>query len=482
VTSRSQLNPYDNPYPIDHLEDFYGRRELMSQLLHQLVEDRPFRSKQIVGLLQSGKTSLFNALRQLNHPCYRPYAEALQLKPQDIEKILFVFVSFAGISTYEPTVFWKYVGRQIGKALEEHRFFEQACPKKDTVTTFEEIKTLLEWLTAKQILTVFLFDDFDHVALHLSRGIAQNLRFLFSLGAAQTPGGVAYITATIHTLSEYIERSDDKQALPLLLPYFDRKITYLGLFEKDDPQSLRSFIQKPAQQYGVAFTDEDIQFVLSIGGRYPYLTRIVCLHLFEAHRSLDSWSQPINYDVITQEVYEDVKPLYQSIWFTLSEAQKDILIRIVTGSGISETPEQIRNQLINLGLIKPTRSASLRYDFCSPVVVTILHEMSLKEVKMPELIVWPEQRAVQIQDRLEILSPNEWKLFSYLRDHADRVCSREELLQAVFPESSEFRNSALDIVISRLRQKIDGESDRSRIVTVRGQGYRYEDPQVSMHV
>ncbi len=93
-----------------------------------------------------------------------------------------------------------------------------------------------------------------------------------------------------------------------------------------------------------------------------------------------------------------------------------------------------------------------------------------------DLKVWEKQRAVQVGDKLEHLTPNEWKLFTYLWKHANQTCTRDDLIQALSSNDANFTGAALDITISRLRQKIETEPEKPRfIVTVRGRGYRFEE-------
>src|SRR5205814_9746284 len=93
-----------------------------------------------------------------------------------------------------------------------------------------------------------------------------------------------------------------------------------------------------------------------------------------------------------------------------------------------------------------------------------------------DLKVWEKRRAVQVGDKLERLSPNEWKLFTYLWNHANHTCTRGQLIEVLSSDDTNFTGAALDITISRLRQKIEYEPEKPRfIVTIRGRGYRFEE-------
>jgi len=70
------------------------------------------------------------------------------------------------------------------------------------------------------------------------------------------------------------------------------------------------------------------------------------------------------------------------------------------------------------------------------------------------------------------LQPREFKLLSYMMSHVDQVLTRTMLLASVWNYHFDPQTNVIDVQISRLRQKVDGASDRPLIHTVRGIGYR----------
>jgi len=72
------------------------------------------------------------------------------------------------------------------------------------------------------------------------------------------------------------------------------------------------------------------------------------------------------------------------------------------------------------------------------------------------------------------LSSAEFRLLSAFVDHPRRVLSRERLLELTRTPGADTTDRAIDLAISRLRQKL---ADPSLIRTVRGEGYAFEiDP------
>jgi two-component system OmpR family response regulator len=69
------------------------------------------------------------------------------------------------------------------------------------------------------------------------------------------------------------------------------------------------------------------------------------------------------------------------------------------------------------------------------------------------------------------LRPREFALLEYLMRHPGRVLSKTMILSHVWGYSFDPGTNVVDVLVSRLRDKIDREFDRKLIQTVRGAGY-----------
>ncbi len=76
------------------------------------------------------------------------------------------------------------------------------------------------------------------------------------------------------------------------------------------------------------------------------------------------------------------------------------------------------------------------------------------------------------------VQPQEYRLLEYLMRHQDQVVTRTMLLEGVWNYHFDPRTNIVDVHISRLRRKIDGEGEPPLIHTVRGVGYRLSARQV----
>jgi two-component system OmpR family response regulator len=99
------------------------------------------------------------------------------------------------------------------------------------------------------------------------------------------------------------------------------------------------------------------------------------------------------------------------------------------------------------------------------------------------------ERTLQVDDlRMDLLSrrvtrgtraitlqPREFKLLEYLMRHANQVVTRTMLLEAVWDYNFDPQTNVVDVHISKLRQKIELDSERPLVRTVRNAGYMLSD-------
>ncbi len=80
-------------------------------------------------------------------------------------------------------------------------------------------------------------------------------------------------------------------------------------------------------------------------------------------------------------------------------------------------------------------------------------------------------RRVTRGSRAIVLQPREFKLLEYLMRHAGQVVTRTMLLENVWDYHFDPQTNVVDVHISKLRQKIDSDSDEPLLKTVRNAGY-----------
>ena len=97
-------------------------------------------------------------------------------------------------------------------------------------------------------------------------------------------------------------------------------------------------------------------------------------------------------------------------------------------------------------------------------------------VAVGDLVVDGGARRVRRGDTEIELSTRELDILLLLARHAGRVVSRQTILDEVWDGETDLRSNVIDVHLATIRAKIDRPFGTSSITTVRGAGYRMEQP------
>jgi two-component system response regulator RegX3 len=98
-------------------------------------------------------------------------------------------------------------------------------------------------------------------------------------------------------------------------------------------------------------------------------------------------------------------------------------------------------------------------------------------IEVGDVALDPDRHEVVIRGATVQLPLKEFELLELLLDNAGRVLTRETLIDRVWGSDYVGDTKTLDVHIKRLRSKVeDDPSSPSRIVTIRGLGYKFETP------
>jgi DNA-binding response OmpR family regulator len=96
-------------------------------------------------------------------------------------------------------------------------------------------------------------------------------------------------------------------------------------------------------------------------------------------------------------------------------------------------------------------------------------------VSCGELVIDSRKREVRHGCVPIDLTPREWSILEYLALNAGTAVTKERLLRAITGFEERLAPNAIEVYVSRLRTKLAGTG--ARISTLRGVGYRLEQPQ-----
>ncbi|MFM2072866.1 MAG: hypothetical protein RLZZ623_3130 [Actinomycetota bacterium] len=102
-------------------------------------------------------------------------------------------------------------------------------------------------------------------------------------------------------------------------------------------------------------------------------------------------------------------------------------------------------------------------------------ELSQGSIVVGDVALDPDEHAVSVSGEPVALPLKEFELLHILLANAGRVLPREVLIDRVWGSDYVGDTKTLDVHVKRLRSKIESDpANPSRIVTIRGLGYKYE--------
>jgi two-component system response regulator RegX3 len=104
-------------------------------------------------------------------------------------------------------------------------------------------------------------------------------------------------------------------------------------------------------------------------------------------------------------------------------------------------------------------------------------ELPIGGLSVGDVSLDPEQHVVVVRGETVSLPLKEFELLHLLLANAGRVLSRDILIDRVWGTDYVGDTKTLDVHVKRLRARIESDPARpTRVVTIRGLGYKYEKP------
>jgi len=94
-------------------------------------------------------------------------------------------------------------------------------------------------------------------------------------------------------------------------------------------------------------------------------------------------------------------------------------------------------------------------------------------LKLGELEIDFSAQIAKLRDQALDLTTFEYRVLEYLVRERARVVSKQELSDYLYPHDEDRDSNVLEVLIGRLRRKLDPEGKLAPIETLRGRGYRF---------
>ncbi|MBV7334424.1 ATP-binding protein [Chloroflexi bacterium TSY] len=263
-------NPFTIDLPIQDPETFFGRKEMIRQIIGRL---RNRQDSSVIGERRIGKTSLLYHLQNPN---------VLQQYGLDPNEYLFVYFSFKNANGIEnaneltPSSFW-------------HRLLQSIAEQISDPEILEEIEELMEENNMKVLYlqdlfadiyvntnrrVVLLLDEFGRVAQapELDADFFANLRIL----ATGDYISLIFVTSSRLKLSK-LAHSEEVAGSPFFNIF---ELFYLKPFQQD---SAEKTIKALLAETDVEFNEQEMSYIMALSGRHPFFLQMGANYLFDAY-------------------------------------------------------------------------------------------------------------------------------------------------------------------------------------------------------
>ena len=165
-------------------------------------------------------------------------------------------------------------------------------------------------------------------------------------------------------------------------------------------------------------------------------------------------------------------------WQVCREIRKISNVPIIMITAKGETIDKVIG--LELGaddyIVKPfdAKEVIARINVVTRRVGTGMAEPEQKEVHYDRLSVNMDSYELKVNGKNIDTPPKELELLYYLASNPNRVYTRDQLLDEVWGFEYYGDSRTIDVHIKRLREKLEGVSDRWALKTVWGVGYKFE--------
>jgi DNA-binding winged helix-turn-helix (wHTH) protein len=436
-----------------HFESLYPPKTRFAEIEKLTGYIKEGNSCQLLGLPGTGRSTILSLLAQ-NKQVRADHFEDLQ------KHVHFVLANFSEVRKRPLFDVMKFLFLTLTESLRERGMseenkavgdiFREHLKFHDELVLFQGFKEAIDYLALeKKITIVFLFDRFEEYIPTVTDEFFTNLRVLRNRAK--------YRFVVIFSLYRPLETFLDPSVLADYYEFVAGHVVYLPLYDKVATDFRVSYIEKITKKKVSPQLQEEI---LAITGG---IGRLVKLSV-EATLAHDRKGNDLQTFLLQQKT---IRAALQEIWLSLSPAEQ---ADVKEGSF---TDEEILNHLQAMGLVKekkvqiPLLSAYLSTIDDKPKTSSqhITYDENTNTIKKGEVI---------LSDQLTAF---EFRLLSYLLQHAERIVDREELITYVWEgnkSTAGITDQAVDQLIFRVRRKIEEDANNPQhLLTVKGRGFRF---------
>lgn len=330
---------------------------------------------------------------------------------------------------------------------------------QDPFLLYQAVKAGLHLLCMEEgRYAVWLLDRFDAACQQFNRPFFDSLRALRDA----FKGRLCYLVATRHELARLRDPTEISE-------FYDIVATNTWWVRPLGYADARWVITRAERRWGIALSDSDVEQLIALTGGHPRLLRIAC-DILARESKQGKGSTMGESDLLARS---EIRRECQEIWGDLGEEERQTLQGIVVGAPVEQLSREALAYLQRSGLVSVSEGWLQPFSSIFGFFVAKLGD------QVEEIRLHPETRAV-LRGTVPLpvtLTPKEDRLLSYFLEHVGHVCTKDALIQAVWPDEvvlEGVRDDRLTQLIRQLRVKIEPDPANPRYIrTVRGRGYQF---------
>lgn len=95
------------------------------------------------------------------------------------------------------------------------------------------------------------------------------------------------------------------------------------------------------------------------------------------------------------------------------------------------------------------------------------------QISAGPLVLDLNRKQAMVEDEVVPLTAFEYRILEYLMRHHQQVVAKERLIEQLYPDDEERDPNVIEVLVGRLRRKLEAAGTGRLIETVRGQGYLF---------
>ncbi len=388
----------------------------------------------------------------------------LSENPIFVEKnptLKFVYVDLNQLPRFEPSQLYKLILRELCKVSNLKVTYTSG---DEELALLDQIREALTRLSEDAERVAIILDRFDKVIASLPPETFNTLKSLrddfkhFLIFVVATPTDPLNLSPLSKIVSFY------KLVIPSVL--------YVKPFNEEN---CRVMIREFAKRRNRKLTKEQETKIRQVSGCHPTLAKSIIQALEEDTK--------LTIDVPTISQLSSVNICLTEITESLNLSD----LRTALDIAMERTPSDTNSlrTLLNLGIAVPMQGN--KYRLFSPVFSEHLKTSEIPKhhkvniANLQKVFDLDENRNTVVKkgkDLSQILTKQETELMKYLIVNQGRVCKRDEIASVIWGQNSMegITNEAIDQVVSRLRSKIEENEKPEYLITLRGIGFKFDNP------